>query len=197
MVFYEFGENSAFQKEWTFAVHIHPTSHLIRWNCTGCGRAANHPAGSFDVTVEGGRSFPDFLGCGAYPFLIVSERVLDILKGAAIKCFQEYPVRIAAVEDSGLRCEDAPLYFRLEIAGECMIDFGRSGAEIESVCSQCAAITLNVPYIKHFSLIDGSWDGSPLFRDRRYFPNVTFCTQDTKRLAGANRFTNVRFQQMG
>src|SRR5438105_1030015 len=145
MVFYELADNSEYEKKWAFAVSIHPKSHVVKWLCPECGRAAQYPAGSFDVTVEGGSRFPDFLGCGAYPLLIVSERAVSVFKGAGITCFQEYPVGVAAVQESRLRREEAPAYFRIEITGECMIDFAASGATIKTICERCGEIKTQPP----------------------------------------------------
>jgi predicted RNA-binding Zn-ribbon protein involved in translation (DUF1610 family) len=197
MLFYEFTDNSPYEKKWVFAPSIHPKSHVVKWSCPECGRAAQYPAGAFDVTVEGGSSFPDVLGCGAYPLLIVSERVLSVLKGAGICCFQYYPVGVTAVQESRVRRDEAPAYFRVEIAGECMIDFAGSGAAIKSVCARCGEVKTQPPMIRRFTIVEGSWDGCDLFRDRRYFPRVSFCTQKFVDLAKANGLTNCRFQQMG
>ncbi len=196
MRFFEFTDNSPYEKKWAFAVTIHPKSHVVKWLCPECGRAAHYPAGAFDVTVEGGSAFPDVLGCGAYPLLILSERVMSVFKGAGIACFQAYPVSVAAIQDSRVRREEAPAYFRVEITGECMIDFAGSGATIKSICGHCGEIKTQPPMIRRFALVQGSWDGCDLFRDRRYFPRVSFCTQRIVELAKANGLTNCRFQQM-
>jgi hypothetical protein len=196
MLFYEFTDNSSYEKKWSFAVSIHPKSPMVKWFCPECGRAGHYPAGAFDVTVEGGSEFPDVLGCGAYPLLILSERVMFLLRGAGVACFQEYPVSVAAVKESRVRREEAPAYFRVEITGECMIDFAGSGATIKSICGQCGEIKTQPPMIRRFALVQGSWDGCDLFRDRRYFPRVSFCTQRIVDIAKANGLTNCRFQEM-
>src|SRR5690349_3893057 len=67
MDFYEFSNNSIREPKWTYAASIHAMSHVVQWSCDECGRAADYPAGAFDVTLEGGDAFPDLLGCGAYP----------------------------------------------------------------------------------------------------------------------------------
>ena len=196
MLFYDFTDNSPYEKKWAFATSIHPKSHVVKWLCPECGRAAQYPAGAFDVTVEGGSAFPDVLGCGAYPLLIVSERVISVIKGAGITCFHEYPVKVAAIQESRAKLEEAPPYFRIEISGECMIDFAGSGATIKSVCGRCGEVKTQPSMIRRFTIIEGSWDGYDLFRDRRYYPRVSFCTQRVVELAKANGLMNCRFQQM-
>lgn len=197
MRIYNFGDNSSYESKWVRAATIHPTSHLIRWTCTECGSAESYPAGSFDVTVEEGSAFPDFLLCGEFPLLIVSERVLRGWEKANILSFRQFPVGIAEITDSKVLKHTAPAYYRLEITGQCMVDFTKSGAAIKSVCSRCGTIKLNVPYIEHYFLLDGSWDGSPLFRDHRFFPSVPFCTEEVKTFMERQRYTNLRFDEMG
>ncbi len=196
MLFYELAHNSAYQKKWTFAASIHPKSHVLEWHCPECGRAATYPAGAFDVTIEGGSAFPDFLGCGAYPLLIVSGRVVSAFKAAGIECFQGHAVGIAGVRETHLRCEDAPAYFRIEIAGECMIDFAASGATLERICPRCGEVKFQPPVIRQFAIIDGSWDGCDLFRDHRYFPRVSFTTKRVADLVRTHALTNCRLERM-
>jgi predicted RNA-binding Zn-ribbon protein involved in translation (DUF1610 family) len=197
MDFDRFGHNSSYEKQWTFATSVHPTSHFIQWHCDECGHGASYPSGSFAVTLEGGSQFPDFLGCGAYPLLIVSERVVSALEGAGMTCFNQYPVRAAAVRETGLRCEDAPDYVRLELTGEWMIDFAGSKATISRVCPRCGEVKIDPPIIRRFRIIDGSWNGSDLFRDHRYFPRVNFGTKNVANLAQVHHLTSCRFDQMG
>ncbi len=105
MEFYEFTDGSPCEKRWTFAVSIHPRSPVVQWYCEECGSAANYPSGAFDVTVEGGSEFPDVLGSGQYPLLILSERFVSVLKAANIFCFQEHRVGVAKVSESPLQHE--------------------------------------------------------------------------------------------
>src|SRR5262245_50566896 len=134
MQFYKFSSNSAIERKWTFAVYIHSTSPNIHWRCTACGRAAEYPSGSFDVTVEGGSGFPDILGCGSYPFLIVSESVVTGWEKCGITTFHSYPVNIASVLKSRVRKDEAPHYYRIEVNGECRVNFAASGAAIKTIC---------------------------------------------------------------
>jgi len=196
MNFYEFHDNSPFESKWTYAVKIHPTSHAFDWCCTACGRAQETPSGSFMVTVEGGTSYPDFLGCGAYPFLIVSDRVVAAWNKNGINVFRIFSVEVSHVLESQLKLTSAPKYYRVEICGECRVDFAESGASIQSICERCGEITIAIPYIKHFAILEGSWDGNALFRDQRYFPCVNFCTDLVKDICQSEGFSNVRFKAL-
>ena len=113
MEFFGLRNNGACEEQWTYVVSIRPTSHVVQWYCQECRRAATYPSGSFHATLEGGYLFPDFLECGAYPFLIVSQRVLSSLDAAGITRFEKHPIEVEAIQDSPLRRDDAPVYFRM------------------------------------------------------------------------------------
>lgn len=196
MVHYEFYDNSPSEKQWAYAVSIRPKSHVIDWYCPDCGQAAKYPAGSFDVVLEGGTQFPDFLGCGAYPLLIVSHRVLSTWRDAGVCQFVEYPVGIAAIQDSNLLVHSAPQYFRIEIRGECIIDMAASGISVTGICNRCGEIDWTPPSVRPLRILDGSWDGSDLFRDQRVFRRVNLCTERVVELARLHGFTNASFERM-
>lgn len=194
MRFFRFSHNSSQEREWARAVSIQPTSHEVAWHCELCGRAANFPSGSFDVKVEGGPWLPDFLGCGSHPLLIVSERVVSGWETRGIRSFRAFPVGISAVSESRVQLNSSLRYYRIQISGECRVNFLASGATITSICKLCGEVRTDVPYIRDYALLAGSWDGSPLFRDNRFFPNITFCSEEAKKIAEAERFTNIRFE---
>jgi hypothetical protein len=197
MRYYELCDNSSYEKTWTFAVSIEPTSHVVDWHCDECGRSEWYPAASFAVTVEGGSAFPDFLGCGEYPLLIVSARVVRALRESEIECLHTARVAVAGSLDSRVVLAEAPEYYRLEITGECRVDFAESAMMIERVCPRCGLFSTQPGLDRRFRIIEGSWDGSDLFRDCRHFPRVTFCTQKVVDLARSHGLTNVRFDRMG
>src|SRR5438045_2091664 len=111
MRFFKFNHNSSQDRQWALAVSIHATSHEVAWHCPLCGRAAKYPSGSFDLSIEGGSSFPDFLGCGAYPLLIVSERVVTAWEKGGITTFRAFPVGISSISESQVQRASAPKYF--------------------------------------------------------------------------------------
>lgn len=196
MRFYEFTDHSPYEKEWTIAISIHPHSPIVKWACPACRRADQYPSGAFGVTVEGGNAFPDLLGCGAYPLLILSERMISVLQDAGIDCFKKYPVSIESIRESSVQRQDAPNYFRVEITGECKIDFFASGMTITNICAHCGRIDVEPLMIPRFAILQGSWDGCDLFRDQRYFPRVTFCTERLVDLVKENGLTNCEFIPM-
>jgi hypothetical protein len=169
---------------------------MIQWKCLRCGRAASYPSGAFEVMLEGGSGFPDFLGCGAYPFLIVSERVITALRAAGVT-FQQHGVSVKSIRDSQLQLADAPTYFRIEATGQCWINLAASGIQIQGICEECGELQTRPPLIRRFTLLEGSWDGSDLCHDPRYFSRVYFASQRIADLSSNLKFTNCRLTEMG
>src|SRR5262249_11690893 len=155
VVHYELSDNSDFEDNWAVAARIGTTSRVVRWHCSQCGRADYYPAGSLDVTLEGGADYPDLLGCGAYPLLIVSERTVSVLEDVGINSFIKYPVDITNRYGNMSGARPAPNYNRIEITGECRIDLAASGIVIVGVCGRCGAIDRQPLSIRPLKLIDG------------------------------------------
>lgn len=196
--FYEFRDNSSYNTEFAWAVSILPRSEMIERRCPQCGNVESYPSGAFDVIVEDGSRYPDILGCGAYPFLIVSEKVVTVWHDAHINCFHTHPVGVATVKSQQLQGIVPPLYFRIEIDGRCQIDLAGSGITVISLCPECHHL-VTLPRLAHerrFRIVPNSWDGCPLFRDSTLFPRVNFCTQLVLDLAQQYQFTNFRFEQI-
>lgn len=177
--FYNFRHNSSHTRGFTWAASIRPRSEMFRRVCPEYGVIVNHPSGEFDVVVEGGNRYPDVLGCGAYPFLIVSESVVIAWKDAGITCFHSYLVLVAEVRSRSKKLREAipPRYFRIEIDGRCEIDLAASDLEVVRFAPECQYIMTKPPLASGFQMVPGSWDGSPLFRDPIRYPRVSFCTQ--------------------
>ncbi len=191
--FYLFRDNSSFNPQFTWAASILARSPMIEWECPECGRVRSYPSGSFDVVVEGGNTYPDVLGCGAYPFLIVSESVIRAWDLERATSFHTYAVSVADVQSESLKDLPPPKYFRVEIDGRCRVDLEATGIKVEQVCSMCKAMKRPLNYIRKFHLLSGSWDGSSLFRDADFFPRVNFCTEQIRKLTAKYELTNFRF----
>jgi hypothetical protein len=136
------------------------------------------------------------LGCGEYPFLIVSDAVINDWQEANITSFHTYPVGIAEVQARKLRDVIPPRYFRVEIDGRCQIDLERSGAHITRQCQVCHHVFIEPLMFPGYRMIPDSWDGSSLFCDPELFPRVSFCTHKVLELARNRRRTNFRFEPM-
>lgn len=195
---FRFSDNSSYTRGFTWAASIRPRSEIFRRVCPEFGIVAQYPSGKFDVVVEGGNRYPDILGCGAYPFLIVSESVVNAWHDAGILCFQYYIVNVAQVRSKSKQLNEMipPHYYRIEIDGRCEIDLGASGLEVVRYAPECEYLATNPSLATGFQMVAGSWDGSPLFRDPLHYPRVSFCTQLVLDLARTYRFTNFRFEPM-
>jgi hypothetical protein len=196
MNFYNLIDNTSYERKWTIAVSIHPRSRMIEWSCPDCGAATSYPAGSFDVTIEGGEAYPDFLGCGAYPLMIVSGKVIASWEQHGVGPFVKFPVGVAAALETKLSPNEAPQYFRVEVGGEIMVDVPGSGGQFTRFCVRCGHFSLESMTLKKKAFFAGSWDGTSLFRDHRLFPRVIFCSESVKRISEAEQFTNCRFEEM-
>lgn len=196
--FYRFRHNSSYTRGFTWAASIIARSEMIDLVCSECGAVKDYPSGAFDVIVEEGVRYPDILGCGAYPFLIVSEAVITAWHEAGITCFHTYPVGIVEVKSRKLRDITPPRYFRVEIDGQYKIDLAASGIEVISLCRECLHLVTRpkYPFEHSYQRVPGSWDGSSLFCDPVLFPRVNFCTQVAIDLARQHRLTNFRFEPM-
>jgi hypothetical protein len=196
--FYRLSHNSSYTRGFTWAASILPRSEVVRRVCPEQGVAVSYPSGEFDVVVEGGNSYPDVLGCGQYPFLIVSEAVVDAWRDAGVSGFTSFLVQVDDVHSRSPKLLRAipPRYYRIEIDGRCEVDMVASGLEIIRYAPECHYIVTEPPQANGFQMVEGSWDGSPLFRDHVRYPRVAFCTQTVQEIAREFRFTNFRFEPM-
>jgi hypothetical protein len=195
---YHFHDNTFSTRGYTWAASIIPKSPRHDHVCTTCGAVNHSPSGAYDVIVEGGTKYPDILGCGAYPFLIVSEKVIGVWQAAGINCFHTYPVNVAGVRSKPLRNITPPAYFSVEIEGSCRIDPVASGFKVIRICPECHRVIAQpvIPDEHRYVMENNSWDGSPLFRDPIQYPCVSFCTQQVLELAGQHHLTNFYFENM-
>jgi hypothetical protein len=196
--FFYFSDNSHYTRGFVWAWDIYPRSEIYHKKCQMCGSIAWYPLGEFDVLLEGGSKFPDILGCGAYPFLILSDRVINALIEANISSFHTYKVGIRDLKSKSKRIymEIPPSYNRVEIDGVCQIDLEKSGIEIISYCPECHHMDTR-PFVEEgFKIVPGSWNGSDLFRDPVLYPRVNFCTKKLIDMAHQYKFTNFRFEYM-
>lgn len=190
---FRLSHNTSHNPEYAMATMIIPRSELIRRPCTKSNSVEEYPSGEFDVILEGGPGFPDMLGCGPYPFLIVSESVLETFKEEEILCFEKYPVLGVELDLEGSSRDKPQRYFRLEVSGKCEIDLKASGVELVDFELECHHLVTSPSMMPRFVIRDGSWDGQDLFRDPVLFPRVIFCTNRVLEIASRHQFTNFRF----
>lgn len=192
MNFYGLTDNTIDSRGWAYAVSVIPKSELVDINCTKCGTRSSYPSAEFDVIVEGGSKYPDILQCGAYPFLIVSEAVVNDWEANGITSYKKYKVNVAGVNYSKLKEVIPPQYYHITVNGRCDIDLKKMGITITKHC-ECGKIEFEPVIGFGFVIKSESWDGSDLFVSE-LFPRVYFCTEKILHLAGKNKRTNFLFQ---
>ncbi len=193
---YVFGDNTFTNRGFAWAASIHPRSEIVHEICPKCGSVKHYPKGDFDVTLEKGSKYPDILGCGAYPFLIVSGKVIKAWQEENVSSFHTYIVNIARIKSVKLKELPAPQYYRVEIDGHCQIYLEASGAKVKKYCLKCNHFETIPTLLKKFSILSDSWDGNALFRDENLYPRVSFCTETIVKIATKYRLTNFRFEPM-
>ena len=194
--FYTFSDNSSYNRSFTWAMSINPRSEMTHYVCQNCGTIQNFPSGEFDVELKGGMKYPDILGCGAYPFLIVSETVVFDWENAGITNFEKFTVGVSSINSKRLSEISPPQYFRIEITGHCEIDLKASALKVISFCQECGYLKTDPAIPSGFRIAAGSWDGTALFRDAIKYPRVSFCTDSILELAYKYQHTNFRFEPM-
>lgn len=172
--------------------------------CPVCGVRPLIASGDIDVTLERrkGSMWSDVLGCGSYPFFIVSERVVEAWKEEGIGIFPHHRVNILPPYPDKLGALPAHRYFWLD--GSKMrgarLDFDASGFVDVRFCPKCGNRTDDVratydrrssgrsPYI----FIPGTWQGEKVFTTD-LSPTAFFCTEEVMQNAVRHGFSNFRF----
>jgi hypothetical protein len=161
-------------------------------------------AGDIDVTLEPrkGSAWPDVLGCGAYPFFIVSKRVIEAWRQEGIGPFPHHRVNILSPLPEKLRSRPHPQYFWLDGTGlrGALLDFAASGFVGVRFCPRCGNRTedIGATYERRrstafpFEFVPGTWAGAKVFTTD-LSPTKFFCTEDIVRCATAYDLTNFRF----
>lgn len=171
--------------------------------CEVCGASTRRPVGDLAVTLEAkGTMWPDALGCGAYPLLILSNRALDALKEASVETGTCNSVILTGTLPAALTSIPAPEYYWIngENLRGASLDFEASGFVGVAFCAGCGRRTEDVgkTYDRRHSrrfpykFREGSWNGLSLFTTD-LSPAFFFCTEVVLECAKKNRLTNFRF----
>ena len=198
MIFYDFGDNSFCTRGYTWAWSLKPRPPGLLLRCKKCTAGlSTYPKHPLGLSVEGGVKYPDILGCGGYPLLIVSQNVIDDWEKAGITGYEKYEANI--VEANGKRIRDLkpPQYYHINITGRAQYDMDAMGFRCEVVCNYCGHTRfvdsnneMNIP--SPTIIKEGSWDGSDMFA-ADITPGRSFCTEKILFLTGMNERTNCRF----
>lgn len=166
--------------------------------CEVCGDGPEESPRSLDVVITKGSRYPDILGCGAYPFLIVSAQTVLVWQAHGIRGYDTYPVTLVEVKPKRLKTVIPLEYVRIEIRGSCMVDVEASGFVAGPLCERHQRARVRRMVMSPVTqLFPGSWDGSDLFRDSVHFPRVTFCTRRLADICLEAKLKNFRFDLLG
>lgn len=174
--------------------------------CDQCGGANTSPRGDLTVQLEPhqGREWPDILGCGAYPLLIVSDTALKLwctlgLKPPKWKVFIDGPM-------PGLPPPDRRTYWWVDGASMlgAKVDFDKSGYVGVRFCRKCgrreddvaATYERQRERVWPTVFVRESWNGAQLFTTD-ISPTRFFCTQVIADASKDAKLTNFRFEEVG
>jgi len=173
-------------------------------HCKECDGDIYQPSGDLQCLLnrKKGKLWPDVIGCGAYPFFIVSSRVIEDWRNDNLGVFIHNQVVLLPPYPRSLQTNIPPLYFWIN--GEAIvgarIDFDASGFVDVRYCATCGRRMDNTietykrqqSSVWPYKFYDNSWDGKLLFTTD-LSPTVFFCTQALVECAIKHQHTNFRF----
>ena len=178
----------------------------LTYYCKSENRVLSYASGDMGALLEynKGTKWPDVLGCGAYPFLIVSEKVIECWARENIGTFPVHRVRIASPLPKRLTGTTPPEYFWIDgskLRGA-LIDFEASGFVDVRFCAECGTRSNSIqgtfkrPYAQgaEFSYVyrENTWNGLNLFTTD-ISDTAFFCTEVIVEVARKYKLTNFRF----
>lgn len=203
--FFRVSDDTACHRDFPWIMRIVRGTDYPVLPCPECGALKTRFQGDLAAVLEDGRGrqWPDVLGCGAYPLLVVSERVLEAWRNDEIG---EFPIggRVICLPPlpSPLKNSVPSAYFWLD--GEKMLgaklDFEASGYVGVQFCSTCGRRWDNVSATydrQHaqqwsYTILHDTWSGSHLFTTD-LSPSAFFCTSKLVEGARRHRHSNFRF----
>ena len=112
-------DNTFASRGWTWARDIHPLISEFAPKCDKCGKTwcipEFYPQRPITLEVEGGVKYPDCLGCGAWPFFIVSEKVTRDWEREGVTSYRKYPATVVSAKGKKIRDETPPQYYHIEV----------------------------------------------------------------------------------
>ena len=148
---------------------------------------------------QGGKKWPDILGCGsAPPLFFISERLVLSLQGIGAPLGRITEMPIVEINAKALLSESAPRYFVVETKPGIEVDLVATGFKVDASGKAILNPPPNPWPSRHKYRLD-SWNGSDLFAYRHFGPTDgpyldMFCSERIKELAEREGWTNVRFK---
>lgn len=200
-------DNTHFSRGWTWAYKIQPNPRDLGELCPVCGKGrwfpSSYPRLPLLATVEGGSKYPDVLGCGSYPLLLLSSRVMESWSLHDIKGYKHYPLATIAEPNSKICLATAPTYHHVEVTGRCQFDLTAMGLRLIFTCPKCgyvdykrdkSSFEADDPFedFMEYRFLEETWDQADVFTTE-IFPHLTFCTSRIVELAKKYGYSNFRF----
>lgn len=184
--------SSSTSNSWIYAPSIIAPKNIYT-KCETCGSVdIRKDVYSVDLEIEGKGKFPDILLCGAYPFLIVSEKVIRTWEKESLTSYKAHDVRLFRRDQE---IKDVK-YYNIEVTSESELDFEKMGVKIVKICPECGRVIYDKEtwefgkaYIK-----DGTWNGTELFYVR-YFNRAILCTKNLLEISHKNKLKNFTFHK--
>ena len=174
-------------------------------DCPECGAIRERPAGEIGARVSANKrtKWMDVLGCGAYPLLIISDRVLETWRAEGVGVFPSCPVVFDGVVPERLATTPQPTYSYLrgrEMQGA-TLDLEQSGYVIKRVCGSCGRNVMDIAATDGRQnsthpckvIWEDTWTGAPLFTTN-LSPTFFLCTELIVASVKRNGFTNFIFK---
>jgi hypothetical protein len=203
--FFTVTDNSIYTRGYPWVASLGKGFELTYF-CQREKRRIHYATGDMEGTLERnkGTKWADVLGCGSFPFFIVSERVIECWEKESLgippmgklHLIPPYPRRLAAVT--------SPQYFWID-GRKCrgaLMDFDASGYVGVQFCPECGtrsdniAATCRKQYAQDasFSYVfrPNSWNGHSLFTTDISEAQF-FCTEAIVECARKYKLTNFRF----
>ena len=192
--FYNMSNNTCLSRGWTYAPSFYPVDNYVRYNCPKCGAIAYYPTGKYAIDLEGGTKYPDILLCGAYPLLIVSERVRNDWVNSGITGFVSFPLEIREIASAKLKTKEPVQYYGIEVSAKCELDLVAMDVEITNKCDKCGNIRLskNTEDIQKLVIKSDSVGNFDIFVSE-IFPAKIFVSERVVKCACINKHTNFSF----
>lgn len=181
-----------------------PRLATISKRCDVCNKGrlypGRYPERALDARVADGISYPDILGCGSYPFFIISEVTLLLLKHYGVESFQSFPMNVIQATGSTIKTITPPQYHHLQIAVGCEVDFPAMGASVLEHCPKCFFTRFDSPYNfsydRPFVVKESSLRGYDLFISE-FLPCIPICTSRLRDIVEQSYGTNFKFIKIG
>jgi hypothetical protein len=177
-----------------YAPTIISNNNVYLSDCSGCGKSRfNHSNRDITLLIEGEGKLPDYLLCGHYPLIILSDKVLKAWDKSNITGYESFPVKL--IDDHHRKISKESPYHNIIITGRAELDLYEMDINVTSICEVCGSVEYNKQIWEFGKSImkEKSYDGKDLFTFK-YFEAAPICTLKVLATAYENKLSNFRFQ---